>query len=105
MKRPDDVWRPSPRQYPPRVEPFEYPGDLLVRVVRTDGSIKLVGDMVFLSEVLAGEKVGLEPTEDGGWVLHVGPLAIAIVTCAGSGVTHGPGRTEVATLPPRPIPA
>lgn len=80
MRRPDDVWQPSERQFPSRIEPFEYAGDLLVRSVRPDGSIKLGGEMVFLSEVLAGEKVGLEPTEEGGWVLHVGPLAVAIVT-------------------------
>lgn len=80
MHRPEELWTPSPRQFPARIGPFEYPGDLLTRSVRSDGSIKLNGEYVFVSEVLAGERVGLEATEGGGWVLHVGKLAIAIIS-------------------------
>jgi putative transposase len=76
---PNRVWRPSDREFPSKIEEFSYEDWMLVRRVRTDGSIKLSGQYVFLSEVLRGEVVGLEPLEDGGYLLHVGPLAVATI--------------------------
>jgi len=35
--------------------------------VRTSGEIKFQGRLLFLSEPLAGELVGLEPIDDGIW--------------------------------------
>ena len=74
---PDTLWQPSPRQMPSRIEEFTYPGWMLVRKVRTDGAIRLEGNYLFLSEVLRGEVVGLEPLAEGGHLLHVGPVAVA----------------------------
>jgi hypothetical protein len=65
---------------PAIVEPFSYDGHMLERRVRTDGSIKLGGKFVYLSGVLVGEVVGLEPQPAGGHLLYVGPVALALVT-------------------------
>lgn len=64
---------------PHKLSEFRHPQWLVTRRVRTDGSIKLRGDYVFLSEVLTGELVGLEPLEQGGYLLHVGPLVVATI--------------------------
>jgi transposase InsO family protein len=62
---PSSVYAPSPRPLPERVEPPEYPAHVEVRAVRPDGMVKLRGRHVFVSEVLAGERVGLEEVADG----------------------------------------
>lgn len=54
----------SPRPYPARIEPPEYPGHYARRAVRTDGSIKWGGELVYISECLAGGAVGLVETRD-----------------------------------------
>lgn len=77
MATPESLWQPSSRQMPSRIEEFSYPGYMEHRRVRTDGSIKLDGKLLFVSEVLTGEVAGLEPLAEGGYLLHVGPLAVA----------------------------
>lgn len=62
---PGSLYRPSPRPLPERIEPPEYPAHVEVRAVRPDGMVKLRGRHVFVSEVLAGERVGLEEVADG----------------------------------------
>ena len=67
----DDVpaqhYRSSLRAYPARLELPDYPGHFHVRSVRTDGSIKWMGRMFFLSTALCGEHVGLEEIDEGIW--------------------------------------
>ena len=48
-------YQPSPRAYPERLPPLEYPAAWDVRRVSTAGSISWRGRAVFLTEVLAGE--------------------------------------------------
>jgi transposase InsO family protein len=64
---PDTRWTPSPRPYPERVLPPDYAGHLEVRRVSADGAVSLRSRVYFLSEVLAGQRVGLEEVDDGLW--------------------------------------
>jgi transposase InsO family protein len=64
---PDTRWTPSPRPYPERILPPEYPGHLEVRRVSRDGAVSLKGRVYFVSEVLARQRVGLEEVDDGMW--------------------------------------
>lgn len=64
---PTTLWAPPARPLPPRIVPPSYPGHFLVRRVRADGSMKMRGQAVFLSEVLHGQLVGLEEITDGIW--------------------------------------
>lgn len=61
--------KPCSRPYPEHIPPVEYPGHYEVRSVRTDGRIKWRGQFHFVSEVLVGERVGLEEIDDGIWSL------------------------------------
>jgi hypothetical protein len=73
-KVPSDYYETSPRPYPKRLPPLNYPGHFEVRRVGSKGGIKLKGDWVFLTTVLAREDVGLEEIDDGVWSLYFGCL-------------------------------
>ena len=71
MKRPGDVYVPSTRLYPGCLPDVEYPAEMRVRSVRQDGSIKWNGKLVFVSEALSGERIGLKEAEDDVWDLYL----------------------------------
>ena len=74
--RPADLYTPSPRQYPSRLPEIEYSAGIQPRRVNTNGVIKWHRREVFLSEVLAGEFVGVQPIDDGLWLLLFGTLVL-----------------------------
>ena len=64
---PAAFYRPSLRPYPERLDEPWYDAWHAMRRVRTDGSIKWGGDLVFISETLKGELVGIaRPTAATG---------------------------------------
>ena len=65
--RPSDRWVPSPRPYPERIAPPEYPDHLEVRRVSTAGCFRLHHKQPFLTHALADQYVGLEAVDDGLW--------------------------------------
>ena len=67
MKRPFELYIPSNRPYPGCLPAVEYPTEMAVRNVRQNGSIKWKGKLLFISEALAGEKIGLKEVEDDVW--------------------------------------
>ena len=72
---PASWYRPSLRSYPVTLEDPEYPPTALVRRVRSNGEIKWRGHLVFLSEVLSGEIVGLSETLTG-YDVYFGPMRL-----------------------------
>jgi hypothetical protein len=50
-----------------------------VRSVRHKGEIKWKGCRAFLSESLAGERVGLDPIEDGYWVPYFCQMPLGVL--------------------------
>jgi len=76
---PASLYTPSPRPYPLRPPGVEYPSAMKVRRVRHDGCVRWQGQMLFVSETLAGEPVGFDPVDDRHWALHFGPLALAVL--------------------------
>jgi putative transposase len=58
---------PSPRPYPARLEDPWYDATHQVRRVKQMGQIKWKGALVFISEAVRGEVVGLAETERGDW--------------------------------------
>jgi len=73
---PADLYEASPRPFPRRIRPPEYPGHWEVRRVVSNGCIKWRCRWVFLTEVLAGHPVGLEEIDEGLWTLYFGALPI-----------------------------
>lgn len=69
----------SPRLFPSRrPPPLEYPPHYEQRRVMCDGRIRLHKDRVFLTTVLEGDEVALEPIADGEWRIFFGPLQLGI---------------------------
>lgn len=64
---PASCYQPSGRRYPVRPEPVTYHADQVVRRVRSNGEIKWRGTLIYLTNVLAGEAVGLREADNGLW--------------------------------------
>ena len=76
QRPPSSVYEASPRPYPSRIAAPEYPWSWPLRKVHKSGSLDWRGREVFLSKVLWGEQVGLEPIDDGVFHVWFGPLAL-----------------------------
>jgi len=77
QKAPAELYQPSSRSYPEQIPKPEYPGHFEVRSVHHGGEIKWRGRHLFISEVLHGERVGLEEYDDGLWALYFGTVLLA----------------------------
>jgi len=64
------VYVPSPRPYPARLEDPWYDATHQVRRVKETGQIRWQGDLIFVSEAVRGEPVGLRETDEGDWTVH-----------------------------------
>jgi transposase InsO family protein len=60
----------SPRPYPARLAEPWYDATHQVRRVRDTGQIKWRGELVFVSEAVRGEPVGVAETEQGDWLVR-----------------------------------
>jgi transposase InsO family protein len=69
LETPASRWHPSPRAYPSRIVPPEYPVHFEVRRVTSNGTFKFRGQAPFLSHALDGADIGLEEVTDGVWNL------------------------------------
>lgn len=74
---PAEFYELSKRPYPSRLEPLEYPGHFEVRTVRTAGEIKWQGELLYVSDTLAGERIGLEEVEEDQWAVYFGEVLLA----------------------------
>lgn len=67
---PARTYQGSPRPYPERLEDPWYDATCQVRRVSPNGQIKWRGDLVFVSEAVVGELVGLAETDRGDWTVR-----------------------------------
>ena len=68
-------------------------GDDQVRRVRSAGEIKWNGGMLFVSEALIGEAVGLAEREDGHWFVRFADVPLGLIDRrTGKFARFGPGR-------------
>lgn len=98
---PAAVYTPSPRPYPERVREPEYPDDQLVRRVRHNGEIKWHGRLIFVSQCLAGEPVGLEEFDDDRWLVRFGPVALGWLDARRDRLHPPPSRAPGLECAPR----
>lgn len=66
-KTPATVYCCSPRPYPDTLPPIEYSSATTVRYVRYNGEIKWHGDLIYVSQVLAKERLGLRQINPEQW--------------------------------------
>ena len=78
-RTPASCYSAPTRPMPDRILPIEYEGHLMVRSVRSSGSIKWKGNHLFVGEALAGERVGLEETDYGIWSVYFGSTMLGIL--------------------------
>jgi hypothetical protein len=66
-KTPASIYCVSPRAFPGKLPLIEYGPGITVRRVRYNGEIKWHGDLVYISQVLAQEPLGLKQIEEDKW--------------------------------------
>lgn len=93
---PAEVYVPSPRPYPLVLPEMVYPDDMQVRWVKKQGDIWWKGRHVYLSDVLAGELVGLRQVAEDRWDIYFGPIRLAQLDPIARCLIHLPrsGRTS-----------
>jgi putative transposase len=74
MKPPVKVYQSSPRKLPSHLPQLEYPAHYEVRRVSKNCGIRWKHKRVCVSQVLAGDYVGLEEIDDGAWDMYYGPV-------------------------------
>lgn len=78
-KTPASVYISSPRKFPEKLRGLEYVQGIEVRTVRHGGEIGFKGNHYFISELLAGERVGLIEDADGRYEIRFGSLPICML--------------------------
>jgi len=76
---PADLYSRSPREYPGRIPEVAYPAGMPVRRVRNKGHLRWRGALLFVSEALCGEPVGLAPQDERYWALYYNHLPLLIL--------------------------
>jgi transposase InsO family protein len=77
---PASLYRPSLRPYPSYLPQPEYPAHFETRVAYPNGVISFFSmTQWYVSACLAGERVGLEPCDDGRWRVHYGFVPIGVL--------------------------
>ena len=54
-----------------------------MRRVRQSGEIKWNGSMIYISEALVGEPIGLVEDDEGGWIVSYGRIELGVITLRG----------------------
>lgn len=70
QKTPASEYESSPRSYPSRIPPIEYPAHFETRLMSRNGGFRWAGKRVPLSHLLEGQYVGLEEVDDGIWDVY-----------------------------------
>ena len=76
-RSPVSCYASSPRSFPARVRPLEYPGHTEVRLVSCNGTVSWNGAPQFVTSALAGEYVAFEEVDDGFWTLYFSTVPLA----------------------------
>lgn len=99
---PAALWTPSPRRWPARPLTPWYDADHQVRRVRTNGEIKWKGGLVFLSEPLIGELVGLTELPSGAHMVRFFDIDLGLVDRSGRFRRFAPLRHRLRCAPEHP---
>lgn len=69
-RTPGSQYHASPRPYPAKLPPIEYDSGIIVRRVRHNGELRWQGHLLYVSEVLATEPLGLTRIDNETWELR-----------------------------------
>jgi putative transposase len=79
QKPPASFYVRSSRSYPCALREPVYDQATAVRRVRSNGEIRWNGELVFVSQVLVGEPVGVEETESGEWLVRYADIELGFI--------------------------
>jgi transposase InsO family protein len=88
MKYPGDIYKSSPKKFPNRIRPLEYEDPFIVRSVRQNGCIRWKKEL-FLSETLAGEKVGLKWVDEHLLEIYFSYVKLAVLDVKANRIIRG----------------
>jgi putative transposase len=80
---PASLYRASRRSYPCVLREPQYDDGCAIRRVRSNGEIKWAGDLIFISEVLVGEPVAIDRTQEGLWRVRYANLELGTIDTDG----------------------
>ena len=67
----------SPRLYPERLPPLEYPAHFVVKKITTGGTFRFQHKLLYLANAMVDQHIGLEETDDGIWAIHFNTVLLA----------------------------
>ena len=110
---PAERYAPSPRRWDGVLRSPE-PAVDTVRRVKSNGLIRWHGVLVYISEALAGEPIGLDEGDDGLWTVCYGPILLGLLAERGDTLIRLPqkgcrlvdnaARCPQGPQPPQPQP-
>ncbi len=103
QKPPASFYQPSLRPYPAKIPKVEYHGDVIVRQVRHNGQIRWNGELIYISEALAGEPVALKQKDKHLWEIGFSSYTLGILDGLTSKVTPLPIKGGGEVLPMCPV--
>ena len=90
-KTPASVYVGSAQQYPSKLPDLPYPAGAQLRLISHNGYLKWRQERIFLSEVLARERVGLLEVESDFFEVYYGPLLLGWLDGIGRVFAADPG--------------
>lgn len=91
-------YQPSHRPYPTKLPELTYPDSYVVKRVRLSGNIGWVGRDWYVAALLYGELIGLQPIDDGVWLVYVGPVRVGRLDTRATRIERVDRLIDVATL-------
>ena len=79
QRQPAEFYRPSPRPFVEPVGDVDYGPHEQVRRVRSSGEIRWRGSLLFVSEAITGETVGISQRPDGHWLVRFADVALGLI--------------------------
>lgn len=76
-RRPAQCYRLSPRPYPAKLPPLEYPGHFLVKRVTNAGTFRFKHRLLFIANPLKQQHIGLEEIDNGIWSIYFHHVLLA----------------------------
>lgn len=77
QQTPASQYTASPRPYPERLPPLEYPRHCLVKKITTGGTFRFQHKLLYLANAMVDQHIGLEETDDGIWAIHFNTVLLA----------------------------
>ena len=79
QRTPASFYQASTRSYPCALHEPIYDGAQAVRRVRSNGEIKWGGELIFVSEVLIGEPLGISENDNGDWLVRFADVELGVI--------------------------